>query len=91
MSSGVHRVALPELVAGIYIIHVTIDQFTTALRLVSTGNEILLSGDAIGASWLHGCPFGVLRERVFLSRTRATRVSRSPAHPMTSAQLRIDV
>ncbi len=43
MESGVHKHTLPELASGFYIMHISIDQLTTTLKLVTTGNEIFMS------------------------------------------------
>ncbi|MBN1576186.1 MAG: T9SS type A sorting domain-containing protein [Chitinispirillaceae bacterium] len=46
MESGVHTHTLPELAPGFYVVHITIDESTTSLKLVHTGNGILMGDNA---------------------------------------------
>lgn len=49
MSAGVQLLALPELAPGFYIVAITINKVTTTLRLVQTGDDVLLSNQTSGA------------------------------------------
>ena len=54
MESGVHRHTLPELSPGFYVMHITIDQSTTAWNLVTTDNEIFMSDEVSGVKSASG-------------------------------------
>jgi len=49
-NAGLHTFALPELAQGLYILNITIDKAVITRKLVSTGREILMSGNISGVN-----------------------------------------
>ncbi len=43
IASGKHQVTLPPLSSGLYLMNITIDKFTTTMKLINTGIEMHLS------------------------------------------------